>query len=311
MSAATVAFMAQRIGARSWLHLQDFEVDAAFDLGLLRRRSLRKVMVAVERKILRSFDRVSTIAPQMLVRLASKGVAADRLHEFRNWTDTGAIRPGDKNTCFRNELGLAESDVVVLYSGAMSRKQGLELIIEAAGEVGRTLPHVHFVFCGEGPHKSPLSMMATGLANTHFVGLQVEDRFTQLLNTADIHLIPQRAEAADLVLPSKLGGIFASGRPVITMAAEGTDLAGEIEGAGLMVEPGDAAGLAVAICKLAVDPDLRRRLGDSGRQRALARWDKATILYELDRELCLLCDAGEDAQGQARRTVAPIERSSV
>jgi colanic acid biosynthesis glycosyl transferase WcaI len=66
MSAAVVALTARRIKAASWLHLQDFEIDAAFDLGILRNQHLRRPMLSVERRILRAFDRVSTIAPQMV-----------------------------------------------------------------------------------------------------------------------------------------------------------------------------------------------------------------------------------------------------
>src|SRR6202012_1581712 len=78
MSAAFVSWIGRRLGAFSWLHLQDFEVDAAFDLGLLGNRGLRERMIKIERKILRSFDCVSTISPQMVDRLAMKGVDREK-----------------------------------------------------------------------------------------------------------------------------------------------------------------------------------------------------------------------------------------
>ena len=89
-------------------------------------------MVAMERKILRSFDCVSTISPQMMDRLAAKGVDKEKIREVRNWTDTTKIAPGNRHTRFEKELGLDDSHFVGLYSGTMSNKQGLELIIEAA-----------------------------------------------------------------------------------------------------------------------------------------------------------------------------------
>lgn len=101
MSAALSAWIARRIAAVSWLHLQDFEVDAAFDLGLLSNRLLRAPMVAVERNILRSFDCVSTISPAMLDRLAAKGVDKEKIREVRNWTDTAQITPGGRCASFR------------------------------------------------------------------------------------------------------------------------------------------------------------------------------------------------------------------
>ncbi len=88
MSCALIAPLARWVGAKSWLHIQDFEIDAAFDLGLLRNKNLRKMMFAAERRILRSFDVISTISPQMLQRLADKGVDRVNVHELRNWIDT-------------------------------------------------------------------------------------------------------------------------------------------------------------------------------------------------------------------------------
>lgn len=285
MSAALTAWIARRIGAFSWLHVQDFEVDAAFDLGILRNKTLRRGMVAVERSILRSFDIVSTISPQMLERLAYKGIDPERIREFRNWTDTNQISPSAGMTGFRKELGLKETDFVGLYSGTMSNKQGLDLIVEAAAKLQEKSPNIRFILSGEGPHKATLQGLAANLTNVQFLGLQPDDRFTELLRTADFHLIPQKAEAADLVLPSKLGGIFATGRPVIAMSRPDAGLAKEVKGAGLIVPPGDTAALAAAIRSLASDASLCASLGKGARAAALARWDKTAILHSLERTL--------------------------
>jgi colanic acid biosynthesis glycosyl transferase WcaI len=285
MSAALAAQVARRVGAFSWLHVQDFEIDAAFDLGLLKHRGLRNPMIAIERRILRSFDRVSTISPHMAARLQYKGVEIEKIREVRNWTDNFQISPGSRDTSFRKQLGRDASDFVGLYSGTMSNKQGLDLIIEAARELEQTSPKIRFVLCGDGPHKLKLQSLAAGLKNVHFLELQTNDRIAELLNTADFHLIPQKAEAADLVLPSKLGGIFATGRPVIVMADPGTGLADEVNGAGLLIPPGSAQALADAARKLNDNPDLCNTLGETGRKRALQRWDRTTILTMLEKSL--------------------------
>jgi len=282
MSAAFSAWIARRTGAHSWLHLHDFEVDAAFDLGLLSRRQLRAPMVAIERKILRSFDCVSTISPQMLDRLAAKGIDREKIREVRNWTDTTEIEPGDRNTRLRMELGFDDSHFVGLYSGNMSNKQGLELIIEAARSLNRGDSNVRFVMCGDGPHKQMLQSLAVGLKNVQFLGLQAGERFAELLNSADFHLIPQKAKAADLVLPSKLGGIFATGQPVIVMADPGTGLATEVASGGLIIPPGDVAALVAAVRKLANNPELCDSLGKGARALALLRWDKTAIVAGIE-----------------------------
>jgi colanic acid biosynthesis glycosyl transferase WcaI len=289
MSAAIVAFAAHHTGAKSWLHLQDFEVDAAFDLGLLRNRSLKVSMICIEKHILRSFDRVSTISPQMVYRLETKGIDPNKLCEVRNWVDTSVIIPRDRETRYRQELNLNGSHLLVgLYAGAMSNKQGLDLVIETARNLEQSHPHIHFILCGDGPDKLHLMDMALGQPNVHFLALQPNDRLSELLATADFHLIPQKAAATDLVLPSKLGGILSSNRPVIAMATLGTGLADEVKDVGLPVAPGDTYGLATAICQLNDDRALGRRLGDNARKRALERWDKRLIFDNWSRDLSLL-----------------------
>jgi colanic acid biosynthesis glycosyl transferase WcaI len=296
MSAAFAAWIGRRVGALSWLHLQDFEVDAAFDLGFLRNRRLRAPMIAVERKILQSFDCVSTISPQMLERLASKEVSPDKIRELRNWTDISQISHGTTaRSSLRKELGIDDSHFLGLYSGTMSSKQGLELIIEAARSLEATDPKMRFVLCGDGPHKTMLQRLAADLGNVQFLGLQADDRFASLLGAADFHLIPQRAEAADLVLPSKLGGIFASGRPVIAMSKPNTGLAAEVVGGGLTVPPGDVSALVAAMRTLSEDSELRRSLGEGARRIALARWDKTAILTALEQRLLELTELKKSA----------------
>jgi putative colanic acid biosynthesis glycosyltransferase WcaI len=288
MSAPVASFMASRIGATSWLHVQDLEVDAAFDLGLLHSKRLRTLMIAVERRILRSFDRVSTISPQMRRRLESKGVDTERMSEIRNWIDLSGIPCCDQRPKLRRELALEDSDVVGLYSGTMSNKQGIELIVDTARNLENTHPKIKFILCGNGPHRERLKILAAGLRNIFFIEFQPPERFGELLMTADFHLIPQKAEASDLVFPSKLGAIFASGRPAIVMANSNTGLAEEVDGAGLVIPPGVTFALTSAVLKLAENADLRSSLGNSGRVRATERWDKETILQMLSVELSAL-----------------------
>lgn len=286
---APVAALAARLaGAASWVHVQDLEVDAAFEVGLLSGGAVRRVMAAFERWILKAFERVSTISPQMMERLEHKGIAPSRLREFRNWIDTGIVVPGSRQTPLRAELRLGPDDIVALYSGAMSNKQGLEVIVEAAAAVRDAHPSLKFVLCGNGPAKPTLMQMAEGLSNVRFLDLQPLERISELLNTADIQLLPQKAEIADLVLPSKLAGMLASGRPLIAMAKPGTGVAMEVEGAGLVIEPGNAGELARALLALATDDALRARLGAVARRRAEQKWDRISIMRSLERDFMAL-----------------------
>ncbi len=289
LSAQVGALAAKLTGAASWLHVHDLEVDAAFELGLLQNNSLiRRSMTGLEGRIMRSFDRVSTISPQIMRRLRQKGLKPDILREFHNWVDTSVIAPGSNQTRLRSELGLKPTDVVALYSGAMSTKQGLELVVEAARATVDRNPAVQFVLCGNGPMRGALMRMTDGLSNLRFLDLQPAERLSELLSTADIHILPQKAQISDLVLPSKLAGMLASGRPIIAMAAPGSGVAIETEGAGVIVPPGDAQALAAAIITLAGDGASRTRFGSVARTHAKQRWDRATIIRSLEVEFLAL-----------------------
>ena len=267
-------------GARTWLHVQDFEVDAAFELGMLRPGALQRLALSVERWLLRRFDYVSSISPRMLKKLQDKGVAAARIGSFPNWVDTELIRPLDGRVNLRAALGIAPRVPVLLYSGNMGEKQGLDLLIDTArGFAGQR--EALFLLCGDGAMRARLESSAQGLANVRFIPLQPLSVLNQLLNLADVHLLPQREGAEDLVMPSKLSAIMASGRPVLATARAGSDVELAAREGGLVVEPGDRAAFAAALMRLLDDPALRQRLGEAGRRHAIGEWDRDAVLQRM------------------------------
>lgn len=275
---APAAWAAARIaGARAWLHVQDFEVDAAFDLGLLRSARMRGIATRIEAALMRCFDRVSTISQRMLARLEQKQVAEPRRYLFPNWVDTNEIRPATATAQLRQELGLADGRQVLLYSGNLGRKQGLEVVVEAARALQGDA-RLLFVICGDGPERASLERLAAGLPNVAFRSLQPRERLSELLSMASVHLLPQRSDVEDLVLPSKLSAMMSSGRPVLATARAGSELARVAAHGGLVVPPGDVEAFARAVTALADDPDRCRALGACGREFAVRMWDTSSVL---------------------------------
>lgn len=275
--APTALMGAWLVKARSWLHVQDFEVDAAFELGILHSRFLRKLVLAVEGVLLKRFDVVSAISDCMVERLKRKHVQGARRVLFPNWVELDRIYPLQKVSSLRAEWGVQEGEIVILYSGNFGEKQGVEIIIEAA----RLLLHrseLVFLLCGDGAARLRFERLAQGVANLQFRPLQPVDRLNDLLNLADIHVLPQRADAADLVLPSKLTNMLASGRPVVATASAGTQVAALIRDCGLAVAPGDAEALADALLSLAQSTRLRHDLGEKARALAERLWSKELLL---------------------------------
>jgi putative colanic acid biosynthesis glycosyltransferase WcaI len=275
-------------GAAAWLHVQDFEVDVAFQLADLSSRHLRQWVHAAERFLMRRFARVSAISNRMVERLWAKGVESSQTVLFPNWVDTSEIYPLPAPNPLRQELGIADETVVALYSGNMGLKQGLSLLIEASRQLV-SRPDIRFVICGDGPYREALMREAGQAENVMFLHLHPASRLNELLNLADIHLLPQLGGAADLVMPSKLTGIMASGRAVVATADEETQLATALAGRGLVTPPGDADAFAAAVALLADDRELRLRMGHQGRKYAVTHLNRDTILLRFEHALMEAC----------------------
>lgn len=272
------ALMASKLaGCDAWLHVQDFEVDAAFALGILKRKRLQKMIESIEHWLIRRFDQVSTISDRMIERLDTKGIPKNRQLLFENWVDLDQIKPLNDTSAFRRELSIPEKAIVLLYSGNMGKKQGLELVIAAAKTLRRRID-LFFVLCGDGVMRTELERMSLGYERIMLMPLQPVDRLNELLNLADIHLLPQRAGAEDLVMPSKLANMLASGKPVIATAGAGSQIERVVSEAGCVVEPGDLDGFMKAIENLADNPNLRQHWGQKGREFAVRYLGKENIL---------------------------------
>jgi len=280
-SAPGVVLAARLAQGKSWLHVQDYEVDVALRLGLLPPAG-RAALKWLESRLLRSFDVVTSITEPMLGVARDLGVPAERLVLLPNWANLAVVRPLDRPSRFRASLGIPEGRRVVLYTGNLGRKQGIALIADAARRSQDNGSSVVYVVSGDGADREALGTAATAHALTNLlrVPLQPDEAFNELLNIADAHLIVQEAGVADLVMPSKLTNMLASGRPVIATAPAGTALAELVRGhdVGTVVEPGDPAAVAAAIDEMLTDDETRLRQGANARAFAEAFLDRDTLL---------------------------------
>jgi colanic acid biosynthesis glycosyl transferase WcaI len=279
---APAAYVVARLsGAKAWLHIQDFEVDVAFRMGLLKGAVPRAVVTWAERHLFRRFDVVSSISDRMVARLDKKGVPAHKVRSFPNWVDISHVQPLNRASKYREELGIATDTKVVLFSGSLGGKQGLTVI----PEVARLLAHrsdILFIIGGDGVMKEQLMADSKGLSNLRFLPLQPSERLGEWLGVADVHLLPQSPEAEDLVLPSKLAGMLASGRPVIATCREGTELARVVSTCGAVVPPENAQDLADAVVALVDNNERREQLGAQGRRFAEDHLAQSGVLRQFE-----------------------------
>ncbi len=210
------------IGQKIWkakliYHIQDMQIEAARDLHMIRSARVINWMFRVEKYIFDHANTISSISEGMVDRIAQK--AQKHVTLFPNWADVNLIHPLPDRAALKVAFGLAGTDRVVLYSGAIGEKQGLEAILYAAQHFAQQ-PDVKFVICGSGPYEKNLRALADSLQlhNVVFLPLQPVERLNALLNMADVHLVIQKANTSDLVMPSKLTNILSVGGLAIVTA---------------------------------------------------------------------------------------------
>ena len=223
-SPATLIF-SKLVRAHSVLHIQDYEIDAMFGLSMAGGGGFRKLAYWFERTLLRRFGSISTISDGMIKRAIAKGVEEERLILFPNWSEIDHFRGAAKNDGLLRGLGMDPTRKIILYSGSMGEKQGLESVLDAAERLS-TRDDIQFLLVGEGGAKSSLEddCARRQLRNVIFAPLQSYDVLPDLLASAACHLVIQKRGAADAVLPSKLTNILAVGGNSVVTADEGTSL---------------------------------------------------------------------------------------
>ena len=247
--------LAKLSGAKTLLHIQDYEVDAMLGLGMAGKGKAGKIArlaTRFERSGLHNVDNVSTISRSMMNKAREKGVPQERVIFFPNWSEVSRFRDvtQEEAATLRQQLGLPADKKIILYSGNIGEKQGLETAIEAAERL-KDKPW-EFVIVGQGGGKARLEKMAAerGLSNVRFFPLQPYDALPALLKMADCHLVIQKRGAADAVLPSKLTNILAVGGNAVITAENETEL-GQLclnyPGIAVCVEPESTPALAQGI----------------------------------------------------------------
>lgn len=265
----------KRTGCRMVGYLQDIYPDVAVALGKVPNnwmiRRLRKSLFS----IYRSCDRMVVLSEDMKRLLISGGVDGARVDVVPNWADPEVVRPLERSR-FRVNYGL-EDKFVVMYSGNLGLTQRLEEFLLAA-ELLHDLPHVVFAFVGQGSQRESLVEMVRrlNLTNVRFFDYQPKTELAQSLNAADLHLVPLTRELSQCLMPSKLYGILAAGRPYLTNAPADSELAMLTlkHQVGITVEPGSPKAIADGIRMAANDAAGIRDMGRNARKLALSEFTR-------------------------------------
>ena len=238
----SAVLLSRLIKSKLIIHVQDYEVDAMLGLKMSTLSIAQKLAEKFERWCLTSADYISTISQTMIQKAKDKGIEEDKILFFPNWSEVERFNniTDVSITNLKLKLDLPTEKKIVLYSGNVGEKQGLEILIPVAEHFRGQ--DILFLVVGEGGGKEKLQklVITNKLENIIFKPLQTYEDLPVLLSIPSCHLVIQRKGAADAVLPSKLTNILAVGGNAIITAERETELGKlcrEYPGIALLVDP--------------------------------------------------------------------------
>jgi glycosyltransferase involved in cell wall biosynthesis len=248
------------------LLVQDIMGLAAERSGIAGAARAAHSVAIVEKWLARRASAVAIVADSFRDYYLQGGVHSARIHRVRN--PARLLPPTEDRASVRRRTNWAEEDFIILHSGAMGYKQGLEDLLRAA-DLARSEPNLRFILQGEGSTRADLETMAQRmrLTNVTFTPLASEEEYSSILAAADVLLLHQRPSVRNMSFPAKLGSYFAAGVPVLAAVAEDDETAAEIRGAraGIIVQPGHPQALLAAIDNLRSDQTRAAQFGAAGK----------------------------------------------
>jgi colanic acid biosynthesis glycosyl transferase WcaI len=262
---------ARRTGARFVFLCEDIFPEVASLLEDFHNRTVNGALDRINRYLLRHADAIVALGDRMRRRLVEeKGADPARVHVIHNWADCDAIVPGPKDNAFSRQHGLADR-FVLMHSGNVGLSQNLDVLIEAADRL-RSKERLTIAIVGDGSKRASLEAMVAsrGLTNVRFLPYQPKALLHDSFATADAFLVALKSGIEGFIVPSKVYGILAAGRPYVAAtdpSSEAAQIARE-SGCGLVAAPGDPTALAEAIATLYDDPAMTRDMGTRARLAA-------------------------------------------
>jgi colanic acid biosynthesis glycosyl transferase WcaI len=267
-------------------HVQDMQPDAAIGLGMLKASWFTRALYALESFAYRHAARVSGITQGMLKSFRGKGVPESKLVYFPNAIALDDAAPPPARGEFRRRHGFVLDEFLAIYAGNLGVKQGVDVLLETAPLLRD--PCIRILICGDGAQRESLAdrVRELKLPNVNMLPLQVGRDYRALLVDADVCFITQQIGAGNSFFPSKLLGLLAESKPVVTVTAPECELALSLaEGKfGANVPPGHAQELADLLEGLAQDPQRLAEYGAAGR-RYVEQFEKSCVFQSFAEEI--------------------------
>jgi glycosyltransferase involved in cell wall biosynthesis len=264
------------------LIVQDLYGKGVVETGAMSAR-MAQPAVRFEAGVLNRATGISMIHDRFADAAVKIGVDPKRITVIRNWAFNES--PSAVNTAeVRIKHGWQPQERIILHSGNMGAKQGLENVVAAARLADDHGVNIRFVLLGDGNQRRLLQQSANGVQRIEFKDPLGDEDYRQVLACADVLLVNERPGVGEMAVPCKLTSYFSAGRPVLAATDAGGITAAEIRGSGggVVVPAGDPAALLDTAVHLADNVEVGKQLGVSGQHyaRRLLSPERALDEYE-------------------------------
>ena len=280
------------VGLAGWWLAFTRQIPFVFEVRDLWPESLGAVGVAGERSLLhhalariagflyRRADRIVVVTSAFKDYLIHHWrVPALKIDIVENGVETDLFAPDSVAAAGRRKELNAESRFLVSYIGTLGMAHGLETLLDAAATLQSKAPHVLFLLVGEGSEKERIKSLAQsrGLANVRFLDQQPREKIPSFISASDLCLVLlKKTDVFKTVIPTKMLEYLSCARPVILGVEGQARQILEDAGAGLAIEPENAAAIAAAIIQLDHNRELAKTLGEQGRSYILQNFSRAS-----------------------------------
>jgi glycosyltransferase involved in cell wall biosynthesis len=277
-----IAAAARLRGVPYSLKVDDIYPEVLIAAGVLRPESLLvNVWHAASRRLYRGAERIFVLGRDMAALIAKESGGISRIKVITNWADNSEIAPLPKLlTRLAADHGLADK-FVVQCAGNLGPLQGLDCLLDAAGELA-SLPNVHFTILGSGREEKALRSRAAALnlRNVTFLGQRSRDEQSDFLNSCDLAIVSLARGMVGISVPSRAYNTMAAGRPIIAVMEEGCEVAEMVREhqIGWVVPPGDEFRLAAAIREAERAPERLAEMGRRARLLAETLFSRRSVL---------------------------------
>lgn len=266
----------------------DLYPEVGITLGIFRRPSIIYLVKSLEDFCLRRATAVQTLSDSFVAILRQRVHPDTQIEVIPPWIDTNFIAPLPRINRFSTAHGLNEC-FVVLYAGNLGLSQGLEKVLLAAKELSCQRKNIRFLFVGDGPNKRNLVAQADSLQldNVRFIPFQAREHLPEVLATADLSLVSLQPGISTGSLPSKTFPILASGRPILAVAEEESELCRliQLSRAGKCVSPFNCDSLSREIIHFQEDYEMCERMGRNARNFSIRHYSRNSAAQHYKRIL--------------------------